>query len=209
MPARLRQPLEVVRAFLRDAGVLNVEPVWSDDYTEPCRLWEVVVPADGEVREKLSARPHFLSTIDPMDTSLSVVSDVLTFFPIPLPDWQTVATDVLKKYASAWRTELQRIRTELENAVMFTLPFAQMIVGAPDEWVTLHRIDVRIDDYLRDWGRTENDGWISYVKRPCIVWPTGIDASTHRTMIVKAGEKERPLSIVRPPLAYDELKSRR
>ena len=205
MAARLRDPLKVVRAFLGDVGLPNQTPSWSDDYIEPFRLWEVVVPADEGMRAKLSGRPHFFGTADPFDPDIALASDVLTFFPIPLSDWQEVADRVLEEYASGWRNELRRIQTELQSAVMYTLPFAQIVVGAPGGWVTIDRVEVDIVDYLEDWGKTETKGRIAYVKRPYIVWPRGTDSSTHLTMVVSADNNVRPLSIVRPPLAYDEL----
>lgn len=202
---RLRKPAVVIERFLRDAAMVGGIPEATAEYVQEYRLWEVVVPAKQDVCRQLSEAPHYFGAADPLDPSLPVCFDVVAFFPIPVPEWQEAAKEALDAYATGWRVELQRIQAELRGAVMYTLPFGQLLVGSVDSWVTKdHIMNVVVSDYVDEWPDGEERCTIGYVRRPYVGWPRSVGARRH-VMMVAVGSEIRELSIERQSLSHTAL----
>lgn len=201
---RLRKPAVVIERFLRGAAMAAGIPEATAEYVQEYRLWEVVVPAKEEVCRLLAEAPHYFGAADPLDPSLPVCFDVVAFFPIPVPEWQEAANEAFDAYANGWRAELRRIQSALRDAVMYTLPFGQLLVGSVDNWVTKNRVEhVVISDYVDEWAGRE-EGTIGYVRRPYVVWPRSVGTGRH-VMMVAVGGEIRELSIERQSLSYPTL----
>jgi hypothetical protein len=211
--AKLRRDSEIKTAF---AAVLNrhwSEPEEQDATKEGIALREMCVACKNEDVAALShlLPPHPPAAISRQDC---IFRDVITFCPMPFPNWQTRAKIVLEKHRKHWHAQLDGLRQVIGqrlsssrppswNGSMYPLPFGQYLNST--SWISdLLEVEVDIDDFISN--RMElrlppSKSKIYYFTRPYILWPVRPGTVEHVSIW-------RNLSISRHPLDDDLLRQR-
>jgi hypothetical protein len=164
---------------------------------------QVLVPPSTAVADRLADIDGLHEGVARVAESWMLAADVVTFCPMPLRGWQTLATDLLKQHKTAWIQTLDRLRQRSGDRILYHVPFLRSLVPeeGPEDWVTLERVTVDLTDIVI--GGHTDPITITVLRRPFISWPVdphapGRHIATTLSSSWPSGLKGWAMSVLKP-----------
>ncbi len=201
---RLKPDLEVKDAFAKAAGLSRLNRGGGGPANEQARIREISIAAGSEtnvVSRLREARRYPGSAPRRPDLLLA---EVAHFCPVPLPNYQLRASQVLTEQAQEWRVSLQRLKASMGEMSVFSVPFARFLLNDENETHWVSKIESCVVDpshFFKDWSGKSNET-LYYFRRPLIVWPTTTAGSGEHLTVLPGGSQ---VKFRRPDLRHELL----